>query len=267
MISVIMSTHNRGISLKRSLESILNQTYKDFEFIICDDFSTDDTYEVLRHYESVDNRIKIIHNESNLGLQKSLNKCLKVSSGEFIARMDDDDFAIKNRFEEQLNFLQNNPEYAFVGSNEFFYSEKLGVYGEEAYPIKPSEIDLIKRCQFAHPSIMIRADVIKKFNGYSENKKYYRVEDYELWLRLYHQGYKGYNIQHNLMIYTKNSSSIKNIRMVDRINRFKLVREYFYKLNIPKKYYMYVLIPLIKMLVPSKIRTVVNYFKYHRKEE
>lgn len=267
MISVIMSTHNRGVPLKRALESILNQTYKNFEFIICDDSSTDDTYKVLRHYESIDDRIKIIHNENNLGLQKSLNKCLKVSSGEFIARMDDDDFAIKNRFEEQINFLKKNPEYAFVGSNEFFYSDQLGVYGEEEYPSAPSKVDLIKRCQFAHPAIMIRSDVIKKFNGYSESKKYYRVEDYELWLRLYHNGYRGYNLQQKLIIYTKDSGSIKNIRKIDRINRFKLTREYFYKLDISRKYYVYVYLPLIKMLVPSKIRTVVNYFKYHRKEE
>lgn len=267
MISVIMSTHNRGPLLKRSIESILNQTYRNFEFIICDDYSTDDTYEVLRNYEIMDDRVKIIQNDKNLGLQKSLNRCLNISSGQFIARMDDDDFAIETRLQEQLNFIKNNIEYAFVGSNTYFYSQQLGIYGEEKYPKNPSKLDLIKRCQFSHPSIMIRTDILKKYDGYSEDEKYYRVEDYELWLRLYCNGYKGYNIQKNLIVYTKNSDSIKNIRKVDRVNRFKLLKEYFDKLNISPIYCYFIYLPLIKMFIPYQIRIIVNYFKYYRKGE
>lgn len=91
MISVIMSTHNRSNTLKRAIDSILNQTYTDYEFIICNDNSSDNTNEILAYYESEYNNIKVITNEINLGLQKSLNKCIKESSGQYIARMDDDD--------------------------------------------------------------------------------------------------------------------------------------------------------------------------------
>ncbi|TPR18892.1 glycosyltransferase [Apilactobacillus timberlakei] len=264
MISVIMSTHNRGKKISRSIESILHQTYKNFEFIICDDYSYDNTYEILESFAKKDKRIVLLKNNKNLGLQKSLNRCLKISKGDFIARMDDDDYSKKDRFEVELSYLRDNPDVSFVGSNIDFYSKDKGIYGAKIYPEFPSKKELIKECQFSHPSILIYSSIIKGVNGYSEDEKYYRVEDYELWLRLYSLGYIGMNIQKKLLIYTKDFQSIKNIKLVDRINCYKLIKEYVSKFNFGFIYYIFSLKILLKLFIPCFIRKYINYFKYNK---
>lgn len=261
MISIIMSTHNRGRKIRKSVESILNQTYKNIELIVCDDFSTDNTYDVLKEISSSDKRLIVFKNKKNLGLQKSLNECIKLCHGEYIARMDDDDYSVKDRLEKEIKYI-NETNSDFVGSNIDFYSEERGVYGEKIYPEHPTKIDLIKACQFCHPTILIRSELLRQVGGYSENSKHYRVEDYELWLRLYSLGYTGYNIQEKLLIYTKNSNSVDNIKKIDRINCYKLLKNYFSKLDIPRRYYFYVIYPIIKMMIPKKMRRIINYVKY-----
>ncbi|TMT01281.1 glycosyltransferase [Apilactobacillus kunkeei] len=263
MISVIMSTHNRGKKIKRAIESILNQSLKDFEFIICDDHSDDDTLNIIKRYSEIDSRIKIIINKKNIGLQKSLNKCIKESSGEYIARMDDDDYSCSNRLEKELEYMKLSGA-DFVGSNIDFFSNELGVYGQKVYPEKPTKIDLIKSCVFCHPSILIKSSIIKKYGGYSESKKHLRVEDYELWLRLYKNGCVGQNIQEPLLVYTKDINSIKNIRWVDRIHAFNLLNEYFHDFKLSYGYYLFIVYPLIKFLIPTRMRTLINYIKYKK---
>lgn len=265
MISILMSTYNGEKTLSRAINSILNQSYDDFEFIICDDSSNDNTLKILKNFSSLDKRIIIIHNDFNLGLQTSLNKCLKKSKGEFIARMDDDDFAYKDRLKIELNYLKKNNKLSFVGSNICFYSYDRGIYGEQKYPVSPNKYDLIKACPFSHPTILIKSNVIKSVGGYSEKNIFYRVEDYELWLRLYSKGYRGGNVQSNLLIYKKDRSSISNIKIIDRINLYKLLSYYYKILNINKKYYIFIVFPLIKILFPSKLRTFINYIKYSSK--
>lgn len=260
MISIIMSTHNRGNKIRRAVDSILNQSIQDFEFIICDDHSTDDTLNIIKEYSKKDKRIKILSNVKNLGLQKSLNKCIDIASGEYIARMDDDDYSNKNRLQVELNFIKFYGA-DFVGSNVEFYSDSKGIYGKKTYPEKPTKIDLIKSCVFCHPSILIKSSVLKRAK-YSEDPKHLRVEDYELWLRLYSMGYIGMNIQDSLLIYTKDKDSVKNIKLVDRIHAFRLLNDYFYEYNLPLKYYFFVLYPIIKFVIPSNIRILINYLKY-----
>lgn len=123
-ISVIMSTYNRADMLPVSIDSILTQTYDDFEFIIVNDGSTDNTQAVLEQYANKDDRIVILKNEINKGLTYSLNLGLAAAKGRFIARMDDDDFSIPNRFEVQLNFMEQNPDVTVVGGPRHFSLKK-----------------------------------------------------------------------------------------------------------------------------------------------
>lgn len=253
MISVIMSTYNRGQKISRSVESILQQTVRDIEFIICDDCSTDDTYATLQKIAKSDDRVKLIRNEHNMGLQKSLNRCLSISNGDYIARMDDDDFSLPDRFETQLKFLQDNLEYSFVGSNadEVFDDHSLVT----DLPSHPDEFDLIKRNPYVHPSIMMRASVIKAVCGYSEAVNHLRVEDYELWMRLYKNGYKGANIKRPLVKYSK---SFTNTRFLDRKNTIRLVHQYIYDFNLPI-YYEYInVLTAAKLLVPAKLKRLIR---------
>ena len=114
-----MSIFNNEKSLNSAIESILNQSYKDFEFIIVDDGSRDNSLDIVKLYAKKDKRIKIIKNSINLGLAKSLNRAIQYSQGIFIARQDGDDISLPNRLEEQIKFLKKNPEYAFCGSNGY----------------------------------------------------------------------------------------------------------------------------------------------------
>lgn len=253
MISVIMSTYNRGKKISRSVESILQQTVRDIEFIICDDCSTDDTYSTLQKIAKSDNRVKLIKNEHNMGLQKSLNRCLSQCNGDYIARMDDDDFSLPDRFETQLKFLQDNPEYSFVGSNadEVFDDHSLVT----DLPVHPDKFDLIKRNPYVHPSIMMRASVIQAVGGYSEAINHLRVEDYELWMRLYKNGYKGANIKRPLVEYSK---LFTNTKFLDRKNTIRLVHQYIFAFNLPVFYEYVNVLTAAKLLVPAKLKRLIR---------
>ena len=118
-VSVIMSVYNSDKFLSESIESILNQTFRDFEFIIINDCSTDKSLDIIKKYSKNDNRIVLIENENNIGLTKSLNKGVKIAKGNYIARIDADDTALNNRFEVQYNFLEKNKNIFLVGGGTY----------------------------------------------------------------------------------------------------------------------------------------------------
>lgn len=262
-ISVLMSTFNREKVINKAIKSIIFQTYKNFEFIICNDGSTDRTLQYLRYWQKRDNRIKILNNKHNLGLQQSLNRCLRYSSGKYIARMDDDDISLPNRFKAQLLFLRQHSNISFVGSNVMLFDTKYGNLGKSHFIHFPNKYQLFKKDEFCHPSIMIRANILKKNHGYSLNKRYFRIEDYELWLRLYSFGYKGANLNQILLRYTFNIHSHRS-KFYDYFNRFRLLKDYKKLLHINIKGYIYILLPLIKILVPSILRNYIYSIKYAR---
>ena len=131
-ISVVMPTYNTQISiLREAVDSILNQTFSDFEFIIIDDGSANDTYEYLKSIP--DERIKIIKNDTNIGITKSLNIGFRAARGKYIARMDSDDIAFPDRFEKQYAFMESHPDVFVCGSKAIFFKDR-------ALPdIKPAE--------------------------------------------------------------------------------------------------------------------------------
>lgn len=179
-ISVIMSVYNGEKYLREAIESILNQTFTDFEFIIVNDGSTDGSLEIIQSYD--DKRIKIINNEKNIGLTKSLNKALKVARGEYIARQDADDVSLPNRFEKQIKYLEKHPEVALLGTSVYLIDEKGKIIGKRMALAKPTFKELCKGNRFSHGSVMFEKAVITELGGYNELLRY--VQDYELWLRI-----------------------------------------------------------------------------------
>lgn len=253
-ISVIMGVYNEGKSnyLKSAINSILNQKFTDFEFIICDDGSTDNTYEIIEEMIKSDSRIILIRNNENLGLAASLNKCLTLAKGEYIARMDSDDISKDIRFERQVEFLNLNNEYDFVGSNSELFDSN-GVWGKRNCKEKPEKKDLAFGSQFMHPTIMVRKQVYDCLNGYRVSKETTRAEDYDFFMRSYGKKFKGYNIQEYLFMYREDEISYKKRTYINRIYecivRFKGFREM--KLNLV--YYIFILKPLILGLLPCKL--------------
>lgn len=200
-----MSVYNSEKYLNESIESILNQTFIDFEFIIIDDCSTDNSRIILSEYAKKDNRIKRYTNETNLGLTKSLNKGLKLAKGKYIARMDADDISYSNRFQAQLEFLERNKNIYLVGS----WAVEIDERGNEIDFLKPNYLSeevrkvLSIRNAIIHPSIMFRNEG-KAF--YREKFKY--AQDYDFYLCLLSKGKQFANIPDVLIKYRIGKTSI-----------------------------------------------------------
>ncbi len=191
-ISVVMSTYNRESLLPTAIESILNQTFKDFEFIIINDGSIDKTAEVLAHYAQKDKRIQVITNEKNLGLIDSLNKGLAVAKGKYIARMDDDDKSVPTRFQLQYEYMEKNPEITVTGTTQQAYDDGFFVPVKEVFIEENSEKTSViahLNVPILHPSAMIRHDFIKKYNIRYE-KGYDSAEDTPFWFSIVKNGGK-----------------------------------------------------------------------------
>jgi len=178
-ISAIMSVYNGERYLKQSIESVLKQTFTDFEFIIVDDGSTDGSSEIIRGYG--DDRIKVIRNEVRIGLTKSLNKALGKARGEYVARQDADDISLPRRLEEQIKFFEKHPKVALLGTNVYIIDEKGRILEEKKLNPRPNK-NFLKHNEFIHGSVMLKKAVIDNLGGYNELFKY--SQDYELWLRI-----------------------------------------------------------------------------------
>ena len=178
-ISVIMSVYNGERYLSQAIESILNQTLADFEFIIVNDASTDSSLKIIQSYD--DERVKIISNEKNIGLTKSLNKAIEQAQGGFIARQDADDISLPNRLEEQLIYFEQHPEIALLGTSIYIIDEKGKILGKRDIPADPSK-NFFKGSWFAHGSTMFKNEVVHALGRYNELFRY--CQDYELWLRI-----------------------------------------------------------------------------------
>lgn len=178
-ISVVMSVYDGEKYLREAIDSILNQTFTDFEFIIVNDGSTDSSLEIIQSYH--DDRIRAINNKINIGLTKSLNNAIREARGEYIARQDADDISLPNRFEEQIKYLAEHPEVALLGTGIYMIDNGGKILGKRIALANPSK-SLLKSNQFNHGSTMFRREVIAELGGYNELFTY--GQDYELWLRM-----------------------------------------------------------------------------------
>ena len=146
LVSVIMSNYNTPEEfLRASIESVLNQTYSNFEFIIVDDCSTDNSLEIIKSYQ--DERIVVLENKENLGITKSLNRGLEIAKGEYVARMDADDISFPKRFETQVEYLKNNPQVIVCGTGVELIGDWQGRHSNKLICREIPEKDLFKICK------------------------------------------------------------------------------------------------------------------------
>ncbi len=207
-LSVVMANHNGQEFLKEAIESILNQTFDDFEFIIVDDFSKDNSLEIIKSYN--DKRIVVIKNSSNLGLTKSLNTGLKIAKGEFIARMDSDDISEPDRFKKQLAFFEENSEYSVLGCYAQIINSKGSKVGELVNPIEDEEIKeclIIDNAMSPHGGLIIKKQALDDIGGYDES--ILKSQDYDLLLKL-SEKYKMHNLPEFLYRWRTHGKSISN---------------------------------------------------------
>lgn len=184
-ISVLMPAYNAEKFIEEAIESILAQTFTDFEFIIINDGSEDKTAEIIRAH--TDPRIVFVDNERNQGLIAVLNQGLDMARGEYIARMDADDIAYPERFAAQAAFMDANPDIGMVSANVRIFGDKFGELGDTRnsitrHPAFMGALDWYLGCRASHPLAMLRKEIFDKY-GLRYDPDYVACEDYELWSR------------------------------------------------------------------------------------
>jgi glycosyltransferase involved in cell wall biosynthesis len=204
LVTVLMPCFNVERYVLTAIKSIQNQSYRNLEIILIEDGSTDETKSIIEKIREEDIRIKILYNEHNLGLSKSLNKAIQHANGKYIARMDADDISTPTRIEKQLHYLNLNPHISVLGTAAISMNEagKLSI----VKPIVYCESNTLSFSAYFtqplfHGSILAKSVVMKRFK-YDESS---RAEDFELWLRMVHQGIKIANLKDELYFYRVNT--------------------------------------------------------------
>ncbi len=257
-ISVIMGIYNCADTLGEAIDCILAQTVTDWELILCDDGSTDDTFAVANEYrERYPDKIVLLQNERNLGLNATLNHCLEQARGEYIARMDGDDVCDPARFEKELAVLEEEPEIAIVSSDMAHFDES-GTWGRIAHPTYPVPSDFLAETPFCHAPCMVRREAYEAVGGYSVDDKLLRVEDYHLWIKMYKAGYKGKNIHEILYKMRDDRNAYTRRKFRFRVNEARVKSLVVREFHLPITGYVHALRPILVGLMPNFVYDMLH---------
>ena len=221
-VSVIMAVYNGERYVREAVDSILNQTFTDLEFIIVDDGSTDRTDRILNTYD--DPRIVRVRNEENIGLTRCLNKGLTLARGRYIARQDADDVSVPERLQMQVDFLDGHPEVALVGTSKIEIDD-------QGNSIKFGRVSCddaaLRRClprvnSFVHGSVLLRRGALKQVGGY--RPIFSCTQDYDLWIRIAER-YRVANLEQGLYAWRCHHGSISLTRRAEQVGYADLARE------------------------------------------
>lgn len=238
LVSIIMPAYNTEEYIRQSIDSIINQTYQNFEFIIVDDGSTDNTSSIIMDYAKVDNRIIVVRRK-NRGIVQSLNDAIHLSRGEYIARMDSDDIANKERIEKQVKFMNTHPDVYLLGTNfELIYEEGMSEASRKRYASMHQRsrecidkenvfLSINEAQKFIHPSVMYRKEVFEIVGLYKD----FYMEDIELYFRIAAKGLRIEKLEEDLLIYRarEDSKSWTDSREAATAQLMKIKIEYLIK--------------------------------------
>ena len=251
-VSVLMSVYNNASCVDASIRSIVDQTYTDWEMILWNDASSDGSFHKLLKWQACDDRIQVYENGSNLGLAASLNKALEKSAGRYIARMDGDDVAVPDRLMKQVAFLDQNPQAAIVSAGCILFDET-GEWGSRNGKPRPLISDFLWGSQFLHPATVMRREALLAVGGYRVCKDTLRTEDYDLFMRMYARGSRGYNLQEPLLYYYENRKP-RRVPFSRRMSEAKTRYRGFSELGLMPRGLVYVVKPLLIGLLPGKVK-------------
>lgn len=251
-ISVIMGIYNCAPTLAEALDSLLAQTYQGFKVIMCDDGSSDDTFEVAQSYvDRYPGKFILIRNERNMGLNYTLNRALQLADTEYIARMDGDDISLPQQFMTEINFLDSHHEYSIVSAPMIYFDENGDYHIGITETPEPSKESFVRGTPFCHAPCMVRREAYEAVGGYSVDDKLLRVEDYHLWLKMNLKGFRGYNLPEPLYKMRNDRNAYSRRTLKYRINEAYVKRLCVRELKLPAYYYFYTLIPLAKAICPT----------------
>lgn len=266
MISIIMGIYNCADTLGDAIESIFAQTYTDWELIMCDDGSSDKTYELAKKYiqEHPEYKIKLLRHKKNKGLNQTLNDCLKVASGEYIGRMDADDISLPTRFEKEMTEFEKDPNLSVVGCTMIHFDEN-GDWGtaicKKNYP-EPK--DLVYGTIHSHATCLIKTEAMRAVQGYSDGKRLIRVEDWHLWIKIYASGRYGKNINEPLYKMRDDQNATNRRKFRYRLNEAYMSRLAARTFNLPKLMYLYSLRPIVVGMLPTPLYNYLHKRKINK---
>lgn len=262
LISVVMAAYNTEKYIAQAIESILNQTFKEFEFIIIDDASTDNTWKIISKFADQDKRIRAFQNKTNQKVSYSSNKGIGKARGKYIARIDSDDWSYPYRLKLQFDFMEKNPDVGISGGIMEICDTRLRPIVQRRYDSTDKQIrkSIFYYSPFSHPLVIIRKSILLKTSLY--NKKYFPAEDYELYFKIGLLS-KFANMNEVLLKYRVIDDSLttgqtKLMELNTLKARWKYIKNRSYKIGLFA--ILYNLIEYISIyLIPNKIKLRIYF--------
>ena len=253
-VSVIMGIFNCKTTLPAAIESILEQTYDNWELILYDDGSKDGTYAVAKAYSEKHPNIFLMHDDVNRKQSHALNQCLGAARGEYIARMDGDDISHPDRLQKQVDFLDSHPEIHLVGAQMRKFDET-GYLGILRAPTVPTAMMLRSGVPIFHATIMARRTVFDTLGGYTESKTVEGVEDLDLWFRFFEYGFRAETLDDVLYDVRMDQAAIERRTLDRRIRSIKTRASGYKRLGFPRRWLiMPACVLLLKGMTPAWVR-------------
>ena len=254
-----MGIYNCEQTLPQAIDSILEQTYTNWELIMCDDGSTDNTYAVAKQYaDQYPQKIILLRNEKNMKLSYTLNRCLEAATGELIARMDGDDISHRDRLQIQVNYLSKRLDVDLVGTAMQRFDEN--GFHSVMHPVPaPDQWTLRHRTPFFHATIMTYKRIYDALDGYTVAERAIRTEDRDLWFRFYKAGFYGKNIDEVLYYVRENRETILRRSAKSRFQSLQTTTWGFQLLGFPKWWIAEeALLLCVKSIIPYRIKQWVR---------
>ncbi len=264
-VSIIMGIYNCAPTLSEAIDSILAQTLTDWQLVLCDDGSRDETCSIAQQYQQAHpDKIFLLKNDKNMGLNHTLNRCLAEATGAYIARMDGDDVSLPERLETESAFLDAHPEYAIVSTPMIFFDAE-GDWGRNQMIEKPTRRDFIHHSPVhCHAPCMIRREAYLAVQGYTEDPRMLRFEDVNLWYKLYAQNYVGYNLDIPLYKMRDDRAAANRRSLKSRMNGAYVTYVGFRLFHFPWYLYGYVILDFLKHFIKGIMPNWL-YLKLHRR--
>lgn len=251
-VSVLMGIYNCTDTLRDAVDSICRQTYDDWELILCDDGSTDETLALAEALAKQDPRIRVMHNNRNLGLAQTLDRCASIARGEYFARMDGDDVSLPQRLAKLVAALDSHPEVAVVSSWMTSFDEN-GDWGEVRSKPAPVPNDFLSGSPFCHAPCMMRRTAFEIVGGYGNDPRIIRAEDYNLWFKFYAAGFRGINLQESLYRVRDDQNALSRRTLRARLNETIVRWRGFKMLGLPFFKRLWAIRPLLVWAVPAPL--------------
>lgn len=255
-ISVVMPVYNTERYLRQATESILNQTFRDFEFIIIDDCSTDSSPEIIQEYAGKDRRIRVLHNSRNLNNARARNRGIKVATGKYVAQMDSDDISLPNRLKKQFKFMEEHPEVVVSGGAVELIDENDRPLGVKRFPLSDQEIrkHIFRHNPLWHPLTIFRKDILDRVEGYDPNLAV--AVDYELYFRMGQFGNFA-NLPEVMLRYRIHPANLTRKRRAEVKKRGLLIKKravglYGYQMSLADK-----LLYFSQKIIPCSLRAFI----------